>query len=189
MKKLLFAVSAVLLAGSSIAQVKTTHYANGQKMSEGVLLNADATVLSKDFANLPKETQVEKMKNCVKDGKWTNWYMDGKVSSEQTYANGKSVGVWKSYYQDGQPADIIDFNAGKATYFHKNGKLQSEGKITQEMRQEGHWVLFYEDGTKNAEGNYVNGIKDGTWTWYDIKGKKTDEQVFKNGSVTAHNKF
>ena len=189
MKKLIIALSVLLSAGASMAQTKTTFYPNGQKQSEGTLLNADATVLSKDFESLPKETQMQKMKNCVKDGKWTMWYENGKIYAEQFYKNGLSVGVWKNYNPDGSTSDIVDFEKGTAVYYHKNGQIQSQGKITNQLAQEGKWTLYYENGQINAEGNYVNGKKDGTWTWYDVKGKKTDEQVYQNGAIASHKRY
>ncbi len=189
MKKLIIALSVLVMSGAAMAQTKTTFYPNGQKQAEGTLLNADATVLSKDFESLPKETQLQKMQNCVKDGKWTMWYENGTVYSEQFYKNGLMTGVWKNYHTDGTVADIIDFENGKASYFHKNGKVQSEGKITGQMGQEGKWTLYYENGQVNAEGNYINGKKDGVWTWYDVKGKKTDEQTYQNGTIAGHKRF
>lgn len=189
MKKLFIALSILVFSGAAIAQTKTTYYTNGQKQAEGTLLNADATVLSPTFETLPKETQLQKMQNCVKDGKWTMWYENGAVYAEQYYKNGLMTGVWKNYNTDGSVADIVDFDNGKASYFHKNGKLQSEGKITKQMGQEGKWTLYYENGKVNAEGNYVNGKKDGTWTWYDMNGKKTDEQVYQNGAIASHKRF
>ena len=141
MKKLIIALSVLVMSGAAMAQTKTTFYPNGQKQAEGTLLNADATVLSKDFESLPKETQMQKMQNCVKDGKWTMWYENGATYSEQFYKNGLMTGVWKNYQPDGSVADIIDFENGKASYFHKNGKVQSEGKISGQMGQEGKWIF------------------------------------------------
>jgi antitoxin component YwqK of YwqJK toxin-antitoxin module len=189
MKKLIIALSVLVFSGAAMAQTKTTFYPNGQKKAEGILLNADATVLSNDFESLPKETQVQKMQNCVKDGKWTMWYENGAVYSEQYYKNGQPNGVWKNFQTDGSISDNIDFENGKAIYYHKNGKVQSEGKITRSMTQEGKWTLYYENGQINAEGNYVNGKKDGVWTWFDIKGKKTDEQTYQNGAIANHKRF
>lgn len=189
MKKLALACSLLFVASFASAQIKTTYYPNGQKQSEGVLLHADATVLSKDFEKLPKETQLQKLQNTTRDGKWLMWYENGALYAEQYYKNGQMTNVWKTYNTDGTTSDIIDFNSGKAQYFHKNGKIQSEGKITNQMAQVGKWVIYYENGMLNAEGNYINGQKDGTWTWYDLKGKKTDEQVYKGGSIVSHQRF
>jgi antitoxin component YwqK of YwqJK toxin-antitoxin module len=189
MKKIIIALSILVFSGAAMAQTKTTYYSNGQKKSEGTLLNADATVLSKEFETLPKETQLEKSKNCVKDGKWTQWYENGTIAGEQYYANGLFAGVWKDFNPNGSVASVIDFEAGNATYYHKNGKVQSEGKINKQMGQEGKWTLYYENGQINAEGSYINGKKDGTWNWFDVKGKKTDEQVYSNGTVASHKRF
>ncbi|SVD07656.1 uncharacterized protein METZ01_LOCUS360510, partial [marine metagenome] len=36
-------------------------------------------------------------------------------------------------------------------------------------------------GTKEFEGSYEDGKKDGLWTYWDHKGQKSKEETFKNG--------
>ncbi len=90
---------------------------------------------------------------------------------------------------------------GPATTFHENGQLKWQGEH-RDGRQVGKWVEFYEDGTKEGEGEigeeglgrethwHPNGrkksvgagrgrLKHGRWTvWYD-SGVKAGEYVFK----------
>lgn len=191
MKKiLLFIFGLGLMVQQSNAQTKTTYYpGTQQKMSEGVLLGADATVLSPSFESLPKDQQELKLRSTARDGVWTYWYPNGQVQRTEQYSNGMMVGIWTGYFENGVVSHVLNFTTGDAVYYFSNGKKQSEGKIANNMVQEGHWTGWYQHGLKNFEGNYVNGIKDGLWIFYDIKGRKTDEQVFQGGNLVTHNKF
>ena len=191
MKKiLLFILITGLYIANVDAQTKTTYYpGTQQKMSEGVLLGADASVLDPGFESLPKDQQALKLSTTAKDGVWTFWYSNGAVQRTETYSNGMMVGIWTGYFENGQVSHVLNFTTGDAVYYFSNGKKQSEGKISNGMVQEGHWIGWYQHGLKNFEGNYVNGVKDGLWIFYDAKGRKSDEQTFQGGNVISHVKF
>ena len=191
MKKiLLFIFGLGLMVNQSSAQTKTTYYpGTQQKMSEGVLLGADATVLSATFESLPKDVQAQKLSVTARDGVWTFWYPNGQVQRTEQYTNGEMTGIWTGYFENGLVSHVLNFTTDDAVYYFSNGKKQSEGKIANNMVQLGHWTGWYEHGLKNFEGNYVNGTKDGLWIFYDIKGRKTDEQTFQGGNLVSHNKF
>lgn len=189
MKKIFFTILALVISIELWAQVKTTYHSNGQKASEGVLLNADASVLSPDFESLPKQTQADKLKNCPKDGKWTYWYANGQVSTEEFYKNGLMTGIWKGFYADGKPSFLINFETGESTNWFENGSIQSKGKVNSNMAQEGKWVIYYQNGQINTEGNYSNGQKTGVWTFYNESGKKTAEQTFQDGMAKELKNF
>ena len=49
------------------------------------------------------------------------------------------------------------------------------------MVKEGVWVGNYENGTKNYEGSWKNGQKDGQWKFWDEKGTLYYIETWKNG--------
>ena len=69
---------------------------------------------------------------------------------------------------------------GPRTYFHENGKKESEGRF-QNDRREGLWTWWYENGQKKEEGNYENDNRTGTWTQWHDNGQKKQEGEFVNG--------
>jgi len=182
MKRIILAISAVTAFIAVNAQnTVTTNWPNGNKKSEGVVIG-DAKISSSDS----KEEQARKMGAEVKDGKWTTWFENGSLRSEEYYSNGTMVGTWKSVYDNGQTEAILDFTSGKAVYYNKNGVISSEGTIASGMICKGEWTGYYENGTKNYKGSYDNeGRKDGVWTWWDEKGNVVNEQVFKNGTLLS----
>ncbi len=54
----------------------------------------------------------------------------------------------------------------KATYFHDNGKISQQG-LFNDGKPDGKWVSYNEDGSKKSIGEYTNGVKTGTWFFYD----------------------
>ncbi len=178
MKKVIFTLSAITVFLTANAQgTKTETWPNGNKKSEGVIIGKALD------ASASKEVQLRQSVAAIKDGKWTNWFENGTVRSEEYYSNGTMIGNWKVWYDNGQLESDINFTTGKSVYFHKNGKKQSEGGIASGMVNIGTWIGYFEDGSKNYEGTYnMNGQKDGVWTWYDEKGKVTT-QTYKNGEL------
>lgn len=179
-KKTLFTLSAIALFFTASAQnKKVENWPNGNKKSEGVVIGD-----SQIDPNASKEVQARQSVNIIKDGKWNTWFEDGTIRSEEYYNKGTTTGAWKVWYDNGQLESDINFTTGKAVYFHKNGKKQSEGGIAAGMVNTGKWTGYHENGNKNYEGTYtMEGKKDGTWTWYDENGKVTTVQIYQNGEL------
>ena len=58
----------------------------------------------------------------------------------------------------------------KLTQFHDNGEIAQHGHIHRN-KLDGVWESFDPEGNKMAVGNYVKGVKSGTWFFW------TDEQL------------
>ncbi|HEY0029571.1 MAG TPA: hypothetical protein VGC65_02340 [Bacteroidia bacterium] len=180
MKKTLFTLSAAVLLLTANAQNKTVeHWPNGTKKSEGIVIGDN-----KVDATASKEQQSRQSVTIIKDGKWSTWHENGTLRSEENYNQGIMTGAWKAWYENGQVESEINFTTGKASFYHKNGKKQSEGTMANGMVTTGKWTGYYENGNKNYEGTYAsNGQKDGTWNWFDETGKATTIQIYKNGDL------
>jgi uncharacterized protein len=64
-------------------------------------------------------------------------------------------------YKDSVPTGIV-------RDYYLSGKLQWEGKLNKEGRNEGWCIWYYENGNKQAEGNYTDGYAIGLHkSWYD----------------------
>jgi antitoxin component YwqK of YwqJK toxin-antitoxin module len=180
MKKIFLTVPAFLFCLALNAQTAYNEtWPNGQKKAEGTIIGEAPK------ANESKDQQAQRLSTTIRDGKWTTWYENGTVHSQEQYNKGKMTGVWSMFYDNGQKESEIDFNSGKAVYFHKNGSKHSEGGIAEGMIQTGKWTGYFENGNKNYEGSYnTAGQKTGVWTWYNEKGLAVTEQTFSNGSLT-----
>lgn len=159
----------------------TETYPNGNKRAEGIIIG-DVTTNDNDS----KETLARRAATQNKDGKWTYYFENGNVQSEEMYDKGKMIGTWKTWTIDGKLSSEINFTTGKAVYYFANGKKQSEGSIKSGMISIGKWIGYFENGKKNYEGNYNDqGQKTGTWYWWDENGNPTYEQKFENGTLIS----
>lgn len=178
MKKIILTVSAVLAFVFVNAQnVMTTNWPNGNKQSEGMVIGE-----IKIDPNASKTDQERNSNAIMKDGKWTTWFENGKVKSEEFYDKGTMTGEWKMFHENGQAESQINFNTGKAIHYNNKGGISSEGNMAAGMIQTGEWTGYHENGTKNFKGSYdKDGKKDGVWIFWDEKGNVSGEQTFKNG--------
>lgn len=175
MKNMFFALG-ISICCLANAQVQTEFYANGNKKSEGEYAASTVgvnLVVASDGSTRQAPTQ-------LKNGTWNFWYETGLKSAEETYTDGATTGIWKSWYPDGAKSAEINYVSGKATFWHPNGKKQSEGEMLQNRTFNGKWIGWTEGGVKSYEGNYVMGKKEGEWYWYDESGKLTSKQIYAN---------
>ena len=66
-----------------------------------------------------------------------------------------------------------------AQYF-PNGNLQADLPLDEFGQFHGKGTFYNEDGSIQSSGNYVHGLKSGTWTVYDKKGKITATDSYDN---------
>jgi antitoxin component YwqK of YwqJK toxin-antitoxin module len=180
MKKIILTISAVAAFFVVNAQrTVTENWPNGSKKSQGTVIG-DANIAPNDS----KEDQARKMSSVAKDGKWTTWFENGTLHSEEFYDKGTMTGTWKSLYENGKTESEINFATGKAVFYYPNGTINSEGNMSNGMIQKGKWTGYHDNGNKNFEGSYnAEGKKDGVWKFYDTKGLATTEQTFNNGEL------
>jgi antitoxin component YwqK of YwqJK toxin-antitoxin module len=178
MKRIVLTVSALFAFMVMNAQnVTTTNWPNGNKKSEGIVIGD-----TKLAAGTSKEEQEKNAASIIKDGKWTTWFENGSIRSEEFYKNGVMVGEWKFLHENGNTESLINFETGKAIHYTNKGTVSSEGAVAKGMISVGEWTGYYENGAKNYKGSYnMEGQKDGVWTWWDEKGNVSAEQTFKNG--------
>ena len=89
------------------------------------------------------------------------------------------------WYEDGELGQIEEtrmqdgMRNGPHVLRSADGTRESEGSYMDGQRQ-GTWTHFYGDGTRGV-GPYVNGELHGTWTYYDQDGNRMGTQRFENG--------
>jgi len=87
-----------------------------------------------------------------------------------------------TYAQNGKPTFEKEGNKVKATYFHANGEVSQQGYFV-DQKLDGEWKMFNEEGEKIAVGNYDNGVKTGTWLFWEDDVKK--EVNFDNNKIAS----
>ncbi len=71
---------------------------------------------------------------------------------------------------------------GKWTRYYENGKKNSEEEYVNGLKN-GKSVEWYMSGEKTFEVNYVNDMPDGKWIIWDETGKKISSEEYKNGQI------
>jgi antitoxin component YwqK of YwqJK toxin-antitoxin module len=65
--------------------------------------------------------------------------------------------------------------------FFKNGQIKYSGNY-RNGKKFGTWTWYFENGNKRVLGNYnFLGKQDGIWTWYFENGQKETSQDFGSG--------
>ena len=102
-----------------------------------------------------------KMKDGKKDGKWTEWYNNGRKELEGTYKKGRREGKW--------------------TWWYENGQKQKEGTY-KKGRRYGLWTIYMEDGWKLSEIKYID---DDNYEFktYNKDGSLDYSHIFKDGKI------
>lgn len=113
------------------------------------------------------------------NGKWKDFYPDGKILAEGTYTDNRRTGLWKFYSLTGKT---------EQTGFYNNG------------RPDGLWKWYYENGAILREEEYFQGQRDGEYTEYSITGdiigkgqysdgERNGDWKFKSGDITEEGKY
>lgn len=92
----------------------------------------------------------------------TDYYKNGKIRIVQSYKDNIPQGIRKEYSPEGQ---IVK------SYIFRNGLIVGEGIVDDKGLRQGVWKEFYESGEKEADGEYLNGKKTGSWKYYYRNGK------------------
>lgn len=84
----------------------------------------------------------------------------------------------KKTYKNGQK--VYEIDGEKLTYYFKDGSKKAEGPYINE-KKEGEWVFYRQNGVVWQYAHFKNDKKHGLWITYDREGKIEKEQVFEMG--------
>ncbi len=157
---------------------------NGEPVGEFIYYYPDKKIKDKlyYYPNSPKVSAVSYYPNEVKssegifinkakDGKWLYYNNAGKLIAEEIYVLGKKNGVfklfssenglllqeetWKNNQLNGEYKEYYTTGDLRLKWNHKNGKI------------DGPFESYYLNGKIWTKGQYVAGLRNGTWIYYD----------------------
>ena len=177
MKRFFFLIIAIS-SNLVFAQVHTEYYENGSKRCEGEYLNATKSIkltYASDGSSRPDPT-------LLKTGNWKYWYDNGIQSADEHYnQSGLPDETWKSWYTNGNLSSEINYSTQNAVYFYLSGQKKSEGKILNNSARDGQWLFYNETGILSGDALYKNGLKVGTWHYFDAAtGKEVRSEEYNN---------
>ncbi len=124
--------------------------------SEAVMYHENGVLMSKGI-----------YRNQQKDSVWVYYGPSGKLSTKETYLNGKLNGVQTIYYVFADPNDKRLVVLRTTNY--KNGVM------------DGECIEYFDSGIVKFKINYVNGKKEGVVVTNHVNGKPMMTERFKNG--------
>lgn len=120
-------------------------------------------------------------------GEWTSWYSNGEKIRQVTFVNDKEEGRATWWFDNGTIEKTGNYKDGVATgvweWYYANGQLQQRGETLGEIPI-GNWKVYYADGKPMNDGNYVDGMLEGPFYYWDEEGNK-ESQVYKKGVIES----
>lgn len=151
---------------------------------------------------------VYNFKNGKYDGPFEEYFPNGKLSEKGTYKNGMSIGDLTFYYSDGNISSKINLDDngkenGTSTFYARDQKKYHEidytsgevkevrfydksGNMTLLSKKKGKtvdYVFNFPAGNREVEGKFIDGKKEGNWTYYDYYGNIIKTETYKDNEV------
>lgn len=107
-------------------------------------------------------------------GRFTRWFESGQLAEQGELRDGLRVGAWRTWYPDGRVERELDHRDGSGgstwtLYREADGTRWITGGF-RAQREHGHFVEYYPDGTKTAEGDFTDGVRTGAWQFWNPDG-------------------
>lgn len=121
----------------------------------------------------------------IEEGLWQYLYPDSSLQQEETWEMGKLLEIGLLYAPDQALLNggEIRNGSGERFIYDEKGVLISQGSYSEGL-PEGNWI-FYENGSKYAEGEMKTGQKNGIWRFFYPNGKIKSEGRFENDTPTG----
>jgi antitoxin component YwqK of YwqJK toxin-antitoxin module len=143
----------------------TTFFPSGKKMAEGVYLEEKRDSLWQFYSEY-----------------------DGSKLSEESYKKGKKEGVAKTFYPGKGLAEVVNWRDGLREgpwiQYYTDGTVKMKANNHSDKKH-GVMEVFSEKGTLIISGKYAEGDPDGTWLFYDEKGKIEKKEVYDKGALVS----
>ncbi|MCF6297635.1 MAG: toxin-antitoxin system YwqK family antitoxin [Flavobacteriaceae bacterium] len=132
--------------------------------------------------------------NGKRDGVWKKKFSNNRTRYVGTFKHGKEIGIFKYYSASNSdhPITIKKYHANDALadvqFFTTKGVLESEGIMKGKLRI-GKWLFYHENGKSiMSEENYVSGKLEGVYKTFYSSGEPTEVTYYKNGLLEGNYK-
>jgi uncharacterized protein len=161
-----------------------TYNDNGLLISEGIIDEAgNHNGKWKDYFPDGKVLAEGQVTDNRRSGQWKFYNLQGKVEQTGSYNNGRPDGLWKWYYDNGALLREEEYFQGQRdgiyTEYSENGEIVAQGQYSDGERN-GDWI--FKTGGFTEEGKYITGLKDGIWKSNYTTGKVKFKGNFVQGN-------
>ncbi len=164
---------------------------NGLMLSEGVVDEAgNRNGKWKDFFSNGKVQDEGQFTDNRRSGMWKFYNMTEKVEQTGSYNNGRPDGLWKWYYDNGALLREEEYFQGQRdgsyTEYSLGGDIIAQGPYS-DGEKNGEWK--YKTGDFSESGKYIIGLKDGVWKSYFTNGELRFKGNFVQGNPDGQQTF
>ncbi|MCX6325580.1 MAG: hypothetical protein NT144_02850 [Bacteroidia bacterium] len=164
---------------------------NGLKISEGIVDEAgNRNGKWKDFFSNGKVQDEGQFTDNRRSGSWKFYNISEKIEQTGSYNNGRPDGLWKWYYENGTLLREEEYFQGQRDGSCKEysiaGEIIAQGQYS-DGEKNGEWK--YKSGDYTEEGKYIIGLKDGAWKSYYTNGKLKIKGNFVQGNPDGLQSF
>jgi len=131
----------------------------------------------------------------LREGKWTEYYDDGKLKATGYYYRNNPMGLWQKFYANGKPKSKITFAiienganyfcmSGSYQEFYDNGQLKTNGFYKASIDDKSRDTVIVEDPIsgrkiqKVEKGKNPHPEKFGTWEYFSETGELQKKEEF-----------
>jgi len=82
---------------------------------------------------------------------------------------------------------LINSSDGYQEFYYSNRNLAAKG-LLKDLKPEGEWEFYNENGFLKLTGFYKNGIRDSVWfeyNWYGMENERETKYIYKNGKLKS----
>lgn len=183
-------------------------YENGQKKSEGEYLNSKKVG---EWVYYYPDGKIEQRgrfdRNGKPDGEWIWYYNNGNIWRQENYLSGEREGEYREFDVNGREIVkgqyieneetgvwIYEIFEVRETGKYLDGQLDGLWKTTDletgnllfegryiDGTPNGKHIYYWPNGLKRLEGNYIMGIREGDWNYFNELGKQYLRVRYKDG--------
>lgn len=126
-------------------------------------------------------------------GEWSEYSRNGGwLTAKQRYRRGYLHGTRTEYFPNGKEASELDYSYGERDGYlkswYQNGTLEQEGWYVDGERQ-GDWYEYNQRGVIVSHFYYLNGSPFGYQEQFDEKGRKEEESRFRDGCMWTRTRY
>jgi len=110
-------------------------------------------------------------KNGELNGKWNSWYPSGNIMLTGFYKQNFKTKKWVRFMENGKLEEITSYKISSKKLNNMNYGFWKNQKIKESVRHGKYATYSQKDFQLTETGQYVNDLKDGTWTAYLPGGK------------------
>lgn len=116
----------------------------------------------------------------ILSGRYTLFHPNGRVWAVGQHRDDEPVGKWTYWWETGTKSEVIDFASGRQTLYREDGSKELERQF-----RDGVWTgrstEWHANGRKAAEGEYREGRQHGEWPTWDEQGNLVKKDRYDYG--------